>query len=363
MQLDFRGLTETAPGDAWRAVFARGWPGWRAWFLAREGAAAPRLDEAERALKRHMPEIAPLWRKLVDAVDGDDDAARFLSFWNPPRYLVGCSQLVATEDAGPVLIRNYDLNPEMNESTMLHTAWRGRRVMGMVDGLSGLADGVNDAGLAASLAFGGRMQVGRGFGVPMIMRYMLELCRDVQDAVDLLRRVPSHMSYNITVADRAGAWKTVFIAPDRPAIVSDRRGATNHQLGVEMPGHGRMSHTLERERHLEEMAAVEIGGGAAVEDFLRPPLFSTNYDMAFGTVYTAAYRPASGEAALSWRDGTTLRWRLDAFEPAEIAIAYSARGSKALRSRKTGRPPIHQRQAAGAAAAPRRHSAVHGDSL
>ena len=36
--------------------------------------------------------------------------------------------------------------------------------MGMVDGLSGLAVGVNSSGLAVSLAFGGRPDVGPGFG-------------------------------------------------------------------------------------------------------------------------------------------------------------------------------------------------------
>ena len=38
-----------------------------------------------------------------------------------------------------------------------------------------------------------------GFGVPIILRYVLELCRDTQDAVEALHRVPSHMAYSIGV--------------------------------------------------------------------------------------------------------------------------------------------------------------------
>jgi predicted choloylglycine hydrolase len=329
MQLDFRGLSEDRPGSAWRKVFAHGWPGWRTWFLARGGEDAPRLVDARRALRRHMPEMEALWETLVETVDGDEHAGRFLSFWTPPRYLVNCSQLVVSDDDGPVLVRNYDLDPDLNESTMLHSAWRGRRVMGMVEGMSGLADGMNEDGLAASLTFGGRTQSGPGFGIPLIMRYVLETCRDVADAREALRAVPCHMSYNVTVADRSGAAATAFLAPDRPALVSDRPLATNHQLGVEWKRHGRISRTQERERHLERMLA-EGRHGEAMTEFLRAPLFSTDYDRAFGTVYTAAYRPASGEATLLWRDGAPLVWKIDAFEPAQATVAYSVAGSRVV---------------------------------
>lgn len=333
MQLTFRGLTDQRPGDAWREVFASAWPGWRSWFVARGGGASPRLSDARLALRRHMPEMESLWDELVQAVDGDETAARFLSFWCPPRYLVQCSQIVVHDDDGPLLLRNYDLDPTVNESTMLHTAWRGRRVVGMAEGMAGLADGLNDAGLAASLTFGGRRQSGRGFGIPLIVRYVLEVSRDVVDAREALLAVPCHMSYNVTVADRSGAALTAFLAPDRPAIVSNRPLATNHQVGVEWPRHGRMSRTEERERHLERLLADNrLTVEAARSEFLRAPLFSSSYDKAFGTVYTAAYRPATGEAALHWREGAPLTWNIDDFEPAEATVAYSDAGSRVVGS-------------------------------
>lgn len=66
-----------------------------------------------------------------------------------------------------------------------------------------------------------------------MIRYVLEVCGTVDDAVDVLRRVPVHMSYNVTVLDRAGGWATVYVAPDRPARVTDRAVTTNHQAMVE----------------------------------------------------------------------------------------------------------------------------------
>ena len=62
------------------------------------------------------------------------------------------------------------------------TGWAGRRVIGMSDCLWGLLDGVNEDGLAISLAFGGRPVVGDGFGVPLVMRYVLQTCSTVDEA-------------------------------------------------------------------------------------------------------------------------------------------------------------------------------------
>lgn len=330
MRVEFRGLTEGRPGAAWRSIFADGWPGWSKWFLANGGATAPRLDDCQRALRRFMPEMVRLLDDLVAEVGGDEDVARFLSFWMPPRYLVSCSQLAVTDSDGPLLVRNYDLDPRLNEATMLHSAWRGRRVMGMVEGLAGLADGMNDCGLAASLTFGGRTVAGRGFGVPLIMRYVLETCRDAVDAREALRAVPCHMSYNITVADRSGDWATAFLAPDRPTILSDRPLATNHQLGVEWAQHGRMTRTEVREQHLRSLvdSGATLTGRQVISEFLRDPLFSTDYQRGFGTVYTTAYRPAAGEVSLRWRDDAPLLWSIADFRPQTASVLFSEAGSR-----------------------------------
>lgn len=203
-QLTFRSLTENAPGTAWQRVVAHGWPGWREWFTERGGGDLS-LAEARRALRRHMPEFETLWDELAEVADAGDTLRRFLGFWCPPRYLVNCSQAVLIDEDGPLLSRNYDLDPALNEATLLTTNWRGTRVIGMVEGMAGLADGMNEHGLAASLTFGGRVEVGKGFGIPLIMRYVLQMCRDVADAIEALRAVPSHMSYNITLADASGS--------------------------------------------------------------------------------------------------------------------------------------------------------------
>ena len=120
-----------------------------------------------------MPELVPTYERLVELVGGEDLQARFLSFYCPPPYLSGCSQAVWLGDE-PLLIRNYDYSPALCDAIILETCWNGRRVLGMSDGLFGLVDGMNENGLAVSLTFGGRTIVGDGFGVPLIIRYVLE---------------------------------------------------------------------------------------------------------------------------------------------------------------------------------------------
>ena len=62
-----------------------------------------------------------------------------------------------------------------------------------------------------------RHVVGDGFGVPIILRYILQVCTTTEEAGQVLRRVPCHMSYNVTVVDAERHFLTAYLAPDRPA--------------------------------------------------------------------------------------------------------------------------------------------------
>ena len=180
-----------------------------------------------------MPELVPTWQRLTDLLGDDPEAAAALALWNPPPFLTGCSQ-AAVLPGGPALIRNYDWDFRLFDAVVARTAYAGRRVLGMLDCLWGLLDGVNDAGLAVSLTFGGRPQVGEGFGIPLVIRYVLQTCQTTEEAMQVLRRIPVHMSYNVTALDRAGQRATAYLAPDRPG--SCHQPGCRHQL----PGRGGM---------------------------------------------------------------------------------------------------------------------------
>jgi predicted choloylglycine hydrolase len=319
MQVIWRAISEAAPGPRWAGIFAEHWPAYRRWWLNEGDAARPKYLACRRALGLHMPELVPLYDRLCELAGGGDQAARFLSFYRPPPYLAGCSQAIWTGKE-PVMVRNYDYNPAAFDSLILRTEWLGRAVMGTSDGLWGLVDGVNDAGLAISLTFGGRRVVGEGFGVPLILRYVLQTCATAAEAGAALARIPTHMSYNVTVIDKNREYLTVMMAPDRPAQISHAAVATNHQDGVEWDSNARFTATVERERFLLQRLALHRDPEEKfINAFLKPPLYSTAFAAGFGTLYTAIYRPRKREMEVRW-PGLTWPLSLTAFEEGARAI-------------------------------------------
>lgn len=306
MTLTFRAIAEDAPGPKWAGAFARYWPSYRAWWCRDGLSARPTYLECRRALRRHMPEIVGLWEDLCALAGGDDLSARFLSFFGPPAYLSGCSQAIWPGDE-PMLVRNYDYDPRAFDAVVLRTRWQDVGVIGLSDGLFGLVDGMNDAGLAVSLTFGGRRAVGEGFGVPLILRYILQTCTTAEEAGQVLSRVPCHMSYNVTVLDARRKFLTAYLGPDRPVSLSHAAVATNHQERVEWSSHARFTATIERERFLlQQLTLHPTTKDRFIGAFLRPPLYSTSFGAGFGTLYTAAYLPAAGQLELHWPEST---WR------------------------------------------------------
>jgi predicted choloylglycine hydrolase len=321
LDLTFNAIADDASGHAWQGVFQRAWPAYRHWYLQDGALTRPSFLACRRALELHMPEFVPRWSQLVEVAGGGDIAARFLSLWCPPAYDSACSQAVWPGD-DPLLVRNYDYSSKLFDALILHTQWGPRRVLGTSDCLIGLVDGINDHGLALSLTFGGRRVVGTGFGVPIVLRYVLETCSTVAEAAAVLARIPTHMSYNITALDAEGELATVHMSPDRPALVTSSPVATNHQPGDEIQDHVYQSATIEREEYLLRRLTVhKESQDKFTAAFLRPPLFSLAYERGRGTLYTAAFRPRQRTLTYLWPH---VQWTLgvDDFEPGVRRIHY-----------------------------------------
>ncbi len=286
---------EDQPGRRWQALYDATWAGYRAWY-ATLGSATPTEAECRTALIEHMPELVDQWDRLSELTD-DPLAPLMLSMWGLPKFAVGCSQIIVPGER-PVVARNYDYDPLLFEGVIASTNWSGkRRVIGTSDLLWGLLDGMNEDGLVASLTFGGRQGAGEGFGIPLVIRYLLETCTEVDQAVEALRRIPIAQSYNIALADRSGRHATVFVAPGESAIVSDLTASTNHPLStVERPEHAERFRSLERQNLLLSL------DDDLVDAMLSSPLRSDEFDVGFGTLYTVVYEPGadSTESVATW---------------------------------------------------------------
>ncbi|MEZ5933267.1 MAG: C45 family peptidase [Alphaproteobacteria bacterium] len=322
--LTFDAVAEAKAGPKWRARWHRSWPSYQAWFLSRDGDGGPSRATCEAALGRHMPELLPVHHRLVQLAGGGDRAARFLSTWCPPAYLGGCSLAACADEKSVRLVRNYDLSPDLNEGLLLRSEWSGMPVMGMIEFLWGLSDGVNQAGLCAALAFGGRSEVREGFGVTTILRYVLETCASVAEALTVLRRVPSHMAYNIVLADSAGATATAELIPGGGVRMLQPAIATNHQHGEERADYPAFTNTGPRRVFLNDLVGAEVDPKALTDAFLKHPLFQTDYARGFGTLFTAAYDPVGRGLTMRWPDRSWTQ-TLDRFAEGQQHIVYDDR--------------------------------------
>jgi predicted choloylglycine hydrolase len=157
--------------------------------------------------------------------------------------------------------------------------------------------------------------LGDGFGIPLVLRYLLETCGTVAEAAAVLARLPYHLAHSLTLADLTGEVLTAHLSPDRGVAFRPTPAATNHQDVVEWTEHAAVTRTLEREAcilaMLDDPSTTPEG---FVQAFLSPPLRSTTYSRGFGTLYTAAYNLPERTVDYLWL-GASWSHSLRTFEP------------------------------------------------
>jgi predicted choloylglycine hydrolase len=330
----FRSVVEERPGQRLRELFDLWWPAYRRWFLRDGEQERSSYAGCLRAVRTHVPELVPAYEGLVELVGGGDLEARFLSLWDPPPFLAACSLAAWTRHGNPSLLRSYDYAPALCETTLLTTTISTRRTMAMSDCLWGALDGVNEDGLAVALAFGGRRAVGRGFAVTLLLRYMLEQCADVSQALEAVVAVPVNLSYNIALVDASGQAALVRVAPDRPPVI-EHGGvcAGNRQGATEWPEHATMTGTERREAVLADALADPTMTIDRLERvFLSEPVQREPAEHTWGTVYTARYDTRERSVRLLWPDDV---WT--------VHMATAENGQR-LRDTRVLMPPLLQRE-------------------
>jgi predicted choloylglycine hydrolase len=301
--LGFHAIAEDRPGPALRRQFEHSWPSYRSWFEREGGAARPSYALGSRMPRRHMPELLPTYKLSIELAGGGDLAARFLSLYCPTPFLSGCSRATWTRAPHPALMMNYDY-PAERCGLLLRTAWRGTRVIAMADCLWGVLDGMNEHGLALFVAFGGRKAVGEGFGITLVLRYLLETCRHTAAAAAALERVPVHMAYNIALLDKRADYATVRVVPDREALIGRIAMSASSQELNDWPEHLWQSQMTLREQYLG--ASIVSPGETLerfVERFLYPPVHRRPSLGAWGILYTACTNRARARSSSSGRAG------------------------------------------------------------
>ncbi|KAA0940509.1 C45 family autoproteolytic acyltransferase/hydolase [Streptomyces apricus] len=257
-------------------------------LLTEEGRTPQGADRLRALFRAHMPELVSVLDRLADQLDRPQ-AEAFLTHAALRPFSPACTQI----GQNGTLLRNYDLRPEQCEGTIVSSCFL-RPVIGMQDMLWGLLDGMNDAGLAISLTWGGRSAYGRGFAILILVRYLLETCDTVDEAVDRLRSLPVAVPQNLTLVDPVKAM-TVFVGPDMSPTVAPDACAANHQ-------HLPVTDEQEQALRTQERLRAIRGAGADVAAMLKPPLYRPADQQGSRTLYTAHYRPIEGRVTYYWPD-------------------------------------------------------------
>lgn len=299
---DFHCVYEESPGEKWLAHWNQVWPHCKRWYLSEGLLRRPGYQTCLSALRSFMPEIEPVFMDLLSKTEDTDIAGRFLSLYNPPPYLAGCSEAIwKKEDL--FLIRNYDYGPEVFERTLLYSNWM-KPVIGMLDCAWGLLDGMNADGLVASLTFGGKKEVGEGFGAPLILRYLLETSSNVDEARIRIAQIPCHMAYNVMLLDKSGHHVKVYLRPGSEAVfIENDPVSTNHQERIEWLEYAEFSRTIQRYNLLKKKLLEKgLQKEQFIQCFFEEPLFNTNFKNQFGTLYNCIYKPQEAEMSLLWQN-------------------------------------------------------------
>ena len=136
--------------------------------------------------------------------------------------------------------------------------------------------------------------------MPLILRYILETCDTTAQARETLERVPSHMSYNVTVVDADGDFVTAQCAPDRATLLTSTPGATNHQGDNQWPEYEQRTGTRQRADSLHTLSQTDMDVDALTDEFLRAPLYASDFRRHYGTLYTSVYHARSRAMTLRW---------------------------------------------------------------
>lgn len=323
MKKRFVAIREDTPGSDWLARFSAGRAEAEAWYRGTGREAPPTAAECRAQLRRHMPELLGSYDRVCGLVGEDELAHQILSQYRPPPLAPGCTQAVWLGDDGPALVRNYDYPLDVVSEHVESTRWFGREVIAKGQRpWGGSLDGMNADGLVASVTFGGSPAQGAGFSIILIVRYLLETCSKVSEAVAALSRIPVALSQNVTVLDKTGSHATVFLSPERAPSVSRALACANHQEpsspGLSPGAASSMARQREALRTLERLDATLA---KVVEAFLNAPIYSRSASSP--TVYSAVYRPAALTVDYLW-PGHVMTQRMGSFRPGQYVHDYGA---------------------------------------
>lgn len=314
LKIRFEAIDEPLPGVQSQAWIARDSSRTRSWYRSAlaDGYRMPTPKACRRRIAESMPELLVGYDAACALIPDHPMLQVALSEADPPPLIPAGCTVRALPGSEPALVRNYDFHPDATSGVIVRSHWRDRTLLGMGEGVIGYLDAMNDRGLAGAITLGGRHIYGRGFGVLLILRWLLEVADDVAQACEAVRSVPCAWSQNLLLLDAGGRGAVVQLSPDREHEIFDDYAVTNHQA----PDEGAEN------SHMRLASARALAGrvNSIVEGFLEPPLFGCALQDWMATLYTAEYAPLTRSVTFHWPSQPSWQFAMDRSESGDREV-------------------------------------------
>lgn len=277
---------------------------------------------------------------LCDEITGFADALNIKKedtyFYSMTYLIPRCSQIALqspiTKDNKPLLARNYEFSHELEDFCLFKTRVDGKYThMGTSMLLFGIDDGFNEHGLAVSITSCGipvvkldHMQKPaiKGLQYWVIVRALLENCKNVEEALHYLEGMPIAFNMNMMLLDKTdhialfqtmdGHHAIKHIDKDKHLLYT-----TNHSILPELQylEPQVFAHSIGRYQYIENQFK-EIN--YITRDKLKDMLLSKypdglcfhNFSYGFGTTKSMIMSPSEGTIELCWGGQQENSWRV-----------------------------------------------------
>ena len=290
------------------------------------GFGLTQFNQASQCFSRWCPGLNEELAGFADALGCAPEQVLYYGMtWLTPR----CSHLALlpsmTASGHPMTARNYEFNDEAEDFTIIKTCIKGKytHIGTSVLGI-GRDDGINEMGLTVTLSSSGfpvgplpemRRPAVTGLQFWAVVRTLLENCRDVKEALSMLKDMPVAYNLNLIVLDREGRCALVETLDGRMAVkaIDSDSGeqalyATNHPVLEELIPYEPKAFVHSNRRYDNITAFLErhkkgITAGQLKDFFLTPypeGLSCSYYSQFFGTTKTMVLDPVRGSLSLCW---------------------------------------------------------------
>lgn len=146
---------------------------------------------------------------------------------------VGCTTFAYRYGGENYFVRNHDMFDTLRKVTSASVFRLDNcyKFLGHSDGLIGIEDGINEHGLVVGVNFIAPKTIKPGLNFMLMVRMVLERCKTVQEALVLLKELPSITSHNIMLMDKSGDMAVYEMSAEHRAIRRPEDGA-NYMISV-----------------------------------------------------------------------------------------------------------------------------------